>query len=53
VTIRRWQKLTGEQARHAETGFAFDEVAQSRSLPPVRHRARPALIPAEGDRDAR
>jgi DNA modification methylase len=26
-TIRRWQKLTGEIARHASTGQAFDDLA--------------------------
>ena len=25
--IRRWQKLTGNVARHAETGRAFDDLA--------------------------
>jgi DNA modification methylase len=27
TTIRRWQKLTGDIARHAETGRAFDDLA--------------------------
>jgi DNA modification methylase len=27
TTIRRWQKLTGNVARHAETGRAFDDLA--------------------------
>jgi len=27
VAIRRWQKMTGEKAVHAETGEAFDERA--------------------------
>ena len=28
VIIRRWQALTGEQARHAETGETFAAVEQ-------------------------
>jgi DNA modification methylase len=27
TVIRRWQKLTGEIARHAESGDAFDDLA--------------------------
>jgi hypothetical protein len=27
VAIRRWQKHTGDQAIHAETGKSFDELA--------------------------
>ena len=27
--IRRWQKLTGEVARHAETGRAFDDLGEA------------------------
>ena len=29
VIIRRWQRLTGEQARHVETGLNFDERAKA------------------------
>lgn len=31
VTIRRYQKLTGQKAVHAETGRTFDETADERS----------------------
>jgi hypothetical protein len=27
IAIRRWQKLTGEHAQHAETGVFFDDLA--------------------------
>jgi hypothetical protein len=27
VIVRRWQAFTGQQARHEESGRAFDEVA--------------------------
>jgi DNA modification methylase len=30
-TIRRWEKLTGEKARHEVSGLTFDEVAQQRN----------------------
>ncbi len=30
VTIRRWEKLTGEAARHAETGQTFTELSAER-----------------------
>jgi len=30
VTIRRWQKLFGEEVRHAGTGLTFDEIAARR-----------------------
>jgi len=30
VAVRRWQRLTGQIALHAETGIAFDEVAEVR-----------------------
>jgi DNA modification methylase len=30
VSVRRWQKLTGKEAVHAETGKSFDDVAQLR-----------------------
>ncbi|MCB2107346.1 MAG: ParB N-terminal domain-containing protein [Rhodobacteraceae bacterium] len=30
VTIRRWQKVTGEAATHAENGKTFDQTAKSR-----------------------
>ena len=29
--VRRWQKLTGNTARHAETGRAFDDLASEAS----------------------
>lgn len=29
VIVRRWQALTGELAKHAETGEAFDDRAAS------------------------
>lgn len=31
LTISRWQAYTGETARHADTGQAFDDVAKARS----------------------
>jgi len=31
VIVHRWQKLTGESARHAETGLRFDEHAAKRA----------------------
>lgn len=31
VAIRRWQALTGDVARHAETGQTFDELAVARA----------------------
>jgi DNA modification methylase len=31
VTIRRFQKLTGEKATHAETGLTFDEMQTARA----------------------
>ena len=31
VIIRRWEALTGEQARHAESGQTFAECASARS----------------------
>ena len=31
LTIRRWQALTGDQARHAVTGETFADVAHRRS----------------------
>ena len=30
VTVRRWQRLTGGVAVHAETGAIFDEEAERR-----------------------
>ena len=30
VAIRRWQKLTGQAAHHAESGFNFDQLTESR-----------------------
>ncbi len=33
VTIRRWQKLTGKNARHAESGLTFDEMTRSPHAP--------------------
>jgi len=32
LIVRRWQKFTGEEARHVESGRNFDEVAHSASL---------------------
>ncbi|MEQ8992765.1 MAG: DNA methyltransferase [Pseudomonadales bacterium] len=34
VAIRRWQALTGETARHAETGVSFDAMAEARETGP-------------------
>ncbi len=31
VAVRRWQRLTGESAVHADTGLAFEEIAESRA----------------------
>ena len=31
TAVRRWQALTGETARHAESGRAFDELAAERA----------------------
>jgi len=31
TAVRRWQALTGEAARHAASGRAFDEVAEERA----------------------
>ena len=31
VAVRRWQRLTGDVAIHAETGQTFDELAKSRT----------------------
>jgi DNA modification methylase len=31
VTVRRFQKLTGQQAIHGETGLSFNEVERKRS----------------------
>jgi hypothetical protein len=33
TAIRRWQALTGDAARNAQTGRAFDEVAADRAAP--------------------
>jgi DNA modification methylase len=33
VAIRRWEKFTGDTARHAETGQSFADIATTRSLP--------------------
>ena len=33
VAIRRFEKLTGETARHAQSGMTLAELTQSRSLP--------------------
>ncbi|MET0048183.1 MAG: DNA methyltransferase [Sedimenticola sp.] len=33
VLIRRWQRATGQQAIHSETGLAFEDLAQVRSEP--------------------
>jgi DNA modification methylase len=43
VAVRRWQRLTGLEVTHADTGLAFDQVAASRTLdmPRVRRRRRP------------
>jgi DNA modification methylase len=32
LTVRRWQKLTGERAIHAETGVAFDAIAKRKKI---------------------
>lgn len=32
VAIRRWQRLTGENARDAETDKTFDEMAKERGV---------------------
>lgn len=55
VGVRRWQGMTGDVARHAETGLTFDETARERAAslvaepvapsspkPRVRHRIRSA-----------
>jgi DNA modification methylase len=34
VAVRRWEKLTGIQARHANTGLTFTEQGLDRSNPP-------------------
>jgi DNA modification methylase len=40
TAIRRWQKMTGEKAVHAETGKTFDALAAERTASVrVRHRA--------------
>jgi adenine specific DNA methylase Mod len=31
VAVRRWQRLTGEIAVHAETGLSFAEMEETRS----------------------
>jgi DNA modification methylase len=31
VAIRRWQAFTGRDARHAESGLSFDEIAAESS----------------------
>ncbi len=31
VAVRRWQRLTGESAVHADTCLAFEEIAESRA----------------------
>jgi DNA modification methylase len=31
TAVRRWQALTGEAARHAASGRAFDEMAEERA----------------------
>lgn len=33
VCVRRWERLTGRQAIHEETGLAFAEIAARRSMP--------------------
>jgi DNA modification methylase len=33
VAIKRWEKLTGDTVRHAETGQSFADIATTRSLP--------------------
>jgi DNA modification methylase len=35
VAIRRWQALSGEEAVHAESGIAFEELAESRAAEPA------------------
>ena len=45
VIIRRWQKLTGQVARHAEAGLTFDELAERRQASDVV--ARPDTIARE------
>jgi len=35
LTIRRFQKLTGEKATHAETGMTFDEMQADRATAPA------------------
>jgi len=37
VTIRRWQRATGRDARHADTGATFDETAAERGDVASRH----------------
>jgi DNA modification methylase len=45
VAIRRWQRFTGEQAIHAESGLTFDEVASD----VVANPSRSTLIMSEAD----
>ncbi len=33
LAIRRWEALTGEKSRHAESGLTLDEVATQRGVP--------------------
>ena len=56
VGVQRWEKWSGEVARHADTGLTFDQLKEARGAEaqssnhaadgdpgpaPVRHRARP------------
>ena len=43
TAVRRWQALTGEAARHAASGCAFDELAAERAA----ERAAPAAAAEE------
>lgn len=40
VAIRRWQKITGIPARHAETGLAFSDARRDTPCPSARPERR-------------
>ena len=46
VALRRWQKMTGKDAVHAESGQTFDDIAASAPTAPV---AAPAFVAAATD----